>query len=139
MIVVAVQHMIAAGDQQVLSIWREEGPPLLVLREPSAEVALTPEIVIGEQDLVEDLASGLPHDEGHDLAVPSLRPHRHQFAVQAGSGADVEFEIGVTGSHLAQGVGCPLTQGGPSQVGVNEDPGGVDDRLQAGGGKGLKA
>ena len=52
---------------------------------------------------------------------------------------EVEFEIGVTGSHLAQGVGCPLTEGGPSQVGVNEDPSGVDDRLQAGGGKGLKA
>lgn len=56
-------------------------------------------------------------------------------ALAAAPGREVKFKVGVAGGDFLKGPGCAGTEGRASEVGVNEDAGGIDDRLEAGIGK----
>jgi len=57
-------------------------------------------------------------------------------AGSAFAGVEVEFEVAVTGGDIGEGEGGGLGEGGAAEVGVEEDAGAVDDRLEAVAGEG---
>jgi hypothetical protein len=54
------------------------------------------------------------------------------LAVAAAAAVQVELEIGVAPGQLGHGIDGRLAERHPSEVGVNDHAGGIDDRLQAG-------